>query len=439
MANTNTYIDKIVVPNGANTITASLVDSVSGYTKMFKVTLEYHNALNGQSSHYTVDKTYAEILAAYTAGDFVYLYDDTTTTAKNVVWLEAPLIAYNEDQGENGSFIFESHNQNGFICYEVFSDESVIVDTINLGGSSTDVQINNTSITSSGVANIVTNGTYNSSTNKVAVMSDVGIFEIPLYYSSGDYVTDVSWSDIADALDNGKLLYVSVDRNGDTYDAGSETYSSTIIYCTLIEAYGYYSNNPQLTFCGMSEEWEPVNPELFAVVILTPGSGDTVVVSLSYTNVAYATSAATATTATNANNINNSQFTNTSYVTYYLPFLNGYTAGNKKPYTHNGAALYTRVGTASAVGVAYLKLGNTTNSGTAGNMRGGIDLYAQSGAHYTRILTTNTLTADNTLTLPTGTGTVALTSDIPSVPNVLTGTSAPTSGQGSDGDIYIRY
>lgn len=439
MANTNTYIDKIVVPNGSDTITASLVDTVSGYTKMFKVTLEYHNALNGQPSHYTVDKTYAEILAAYTAGDFVYLYDATSTTAKSVVWVEAPLIAYNEDQDENGSFIFESHNQSGFICYEVFSDESVAVSAIGLGGSSTDVKINNTSITSSGVANIATNGTYNSSTNKIAVMSDVGIFEIPLYYSNGNYVTDLSWLDITNAWDDGKLLYVAVDRNGDTYDAGSETYSSSIIYCTLIEAYGYYGNNPQLTFCGMSEEWEPVSPELFAVVTLTPGNNNSVTAYLSYTNVAYATSAGTATTATNANNINNSQYTTTSYNTYYLPFLNDYTSANRKPYTHNGAALYTRVGTTSAVGGAYLKLGNTTNSGTAGNMRGGIDLYAQSGAYYTRIQTTNTMSANNTLTLPTATGTVALTSDIPSVPNVLTGTTAPTSGQGSDGDIYIRY
>lgn len=40
-------------------------------------------------------------------------------------------------------------------------------------GSSTDVQINGTSITASNVANIVTEGTYNSSSNKIATMSDV--------------------------------------------------------------------------------------------------------------------------------------------------------------------------------------------------------------------------------------------------------------------------
>ena len=40
-------------------------------------------------------------------------------------------------------------------------------------GTPTDVQINGSSITSSGTANIVTEGVYNSSTNKIATMSDV--------------------------------------------------------------------------------------------------------------------------------------------------------------------------------------------------------------------------------------------------------------------------
>lgn len=41
------------------------------------------------------------------------------------------------------------------------------------GGSSTDVQINGTSITSGGVANIITNSAYNASSNKIATMSDL--------------------------------------------------------------------------------------------------------------------------------------------------------------------------------------------------------------------------------------------------------------------------
>ncbi len=52
------------------------------------------------------------------------------------------------------------------------------------GGAATDVQINGTSITNNNVANIRTNGTYNSSTNKIATMSDLpsAITEISTQY-----------------------------------------------------------------------------------------------------------------------------------------------------------------------------------------------------------------------------------------------------------------
>lgn len=45
--------------------------------------------------------------------------------------------------------------------------------TIGGGGTATDVQINGVSITSNNVADIITEGTYNSSTNKIATMADV--------------------------------------------------------------------------------------------------------------------------------------------------------------------------------------------------------------------------------------------------------------------------
>lgn len=47
------------------------------------------------------------------------------------------------------------------------------IDVSGGGGTSTDVQINGTSITSNNVANILTNTAYDSSTNKIATMSDV--------------------------------------------------------------------------------------------------------------------------------------------------------------------------------------------------------------------------------------------------------------------------
>lgn len=46
-------------------------------------------------------------------------------------------------------------------------------DIIVTGGSATDVQINGTSITSGGIANIVTESAYNASTNKIATKSDI--------------------------------------------------------------------------------------------------------------------------------------------------------------------------------------------------------------------------------------------------------------------------
>lgn len=53
------------------------------------------------------------------------------------------------------------------------SNQTIALDAGGEGGTSTDVQINGTSITSSNVANIVTNSAYNASTNKIATMSDL--------------------------------------------------------------------------------------------------------------------------------------------------------------------------------------------------------------------------------------------------------------------------
>lgn len=56
------------------------------------------------------------------------------------------------------------------------------------GGTTTDVQVNGTSITSGGVANLITNTAYNSSTNKIATMADVDVLTITYTLISGtDY------------------------------------------------------------------------------------------------------------------------------------------------------------------------------------------------------------------------------------------------------------
>ena len=71
------------------------------------------------------------------------------------------------------------------------------------GGSSTDVRINGTSIVSNDIANIVTQGTYNASTNKIATMGDV----------SGK-------------LDTSKVKTTASTTAGDVYDV---TYINTMV------------------------------------------------------------------------------------------------------------------------------------------------------------------------------------------------------------------
>lgn len=56
-------------------------------------------------------------------------------------------------------------------------------------GTSTDVQVNGTSITLNGVANLITNTAYNSSTNKIATMSDVPTTYLKSASSSGNTLT----------------------------------------------------------------------------------------------------------------------------------------------------------------------------------------------------------------------------------------------------------
>jgi hypothetical protein len=71
-------------------------------------------------------------------------------------------------------------------------------------------------------------------------------------------------------------------------------------------------------------------------------------------------------------------------------------------------------GTTSAVGKAELTLGNATASGTAGNKQGSLVIYGSTAYKHT---ISGAPTADRTLTLPNKTGTIALTSDLPTVNN----------------------
>ena len=65
------------------------------------------------------------------------------------------------------------------------------------GGSATDVQVNGTSITSGGVANLLTETAYNSSTNKIATMSDLPTVptNISSFTNDSGYITSYTETD----------------------------------------------------------------------------------------------------------------------------------------------------------------------------------------------------------------------------------------------------
>lgn len=91
-----------------------------------------------------------------------------------------------------------------------------------------------------------------------------------------------------------------------------------------------------------------------------------------------------------------------------------------------GVRMRLQKGTTSAVGQAMLMLGNNIASGTAKNMQGSILMYA-STTYYGKI-SEAVLTDNRTWTMPDKTGTVALTSDIPSFSVTSSGTGPVVTG-----------
>ena len=128
-----------------------------------------------------------------------------------------------------------------------------------------------------------------------------------------------------------------------------------------------------------------------------------------------ATSATNATNAVNAQALNDVSTTNPSSASTYFPIWTA-NIGSGTAYTprgNDGLRYLTKEGTTSSDGYGGLRLGNTTNSGTAGNKWGFLDLYPKTGAYYTRVKAADTMTANRTIDFPDNDGTVALTSDIP--------------------------
>lgn len=101
---------------------------------------------------------------------------------------------------------------------------------------------------------------------------------------------------------------------------------------------------------------------------------------------------------------------------YDAVIANNFALYDSNGLNNGGLRLYT-TGTSSTVGDSRLTLGNSTKSGTAGNSKGKIIMYGSSSG-YSTIQPGYNSTSNITLTLPSSTGTIALTSQIPSVPDL---------------------
>lgn len=111
----------------------------------------------------------------------------------------------------------------------------------------------------------------------------------------------------------------------------------------------------------------------------------------------------------------------TGYLALCVPALSATT--NQKPKAPSGYMLSIKNGTSSAVGHAFIRLGNDKASGSANNKCGKIRLYSQKTKYVDLVTTANMTTADRTITLPDADGTIALTSNIPTKTSDLTNDS----------------
>ena len=112
----------------------------------------------------------------------------------------------------------------------------------------------------------------------------------------------------------------------------------------------------------------------------------------------------------------------TSTTGYYPIMVTG--ATNQQPKYSSKSAFKFNItnGTASDNGWSSICIGNNIASGTANNMKGYLTLY--SAGTYRTNLSTNTITANTDVYLPTTSGTLALTSQIPTITDTYSGTSS---------------
>ncbi len=94
---------------------------------------------------------------------------------------------------------------------------------------------------------------------------------------------------------------------------------------------------------------------------------------------------------------------------YYIPFSSSSSSSATGLCANNGIKYWTLEGTTGAIGISELILGNSAKTGTAGNKQGQITIYG-TGTGYTVVKPGNNTDTNITITLPSSSGTIALTS-----------------------------
>lgn len=143
----------------------------------------------------------------------VYLGLDTNTNAENAnmaivsantasyidmgrpnVDYDFRIIKWNQAGNTNAQLVYGG-NASGTITIPQKTGTMALTSDIP-SSSGTDVQINGTSIVSNGVANILTNTAYNSSSNKIATMSDIPATYVSTVNGSSGAITDVAKTNV---------------------------------------------------------------------------------------------------------------------------------------------------------------------------------------------------------------------------------------------------
>lgn len=151
-------------------------------------------------------------------------------------------------------------------------------------------------------------------------------------------------------------------------------------------------------------------------------SGRTYIQSLTLDTYGHVTGISTA-TETVTNTDTKLQVAEVTSGTSYYPIVGTGTAAATRQYDTTGFLYSSSAGTTSAIGSSTIVLGNNTKSGVANNKQGVLYLYGTTT--YGVSIVAGALTAVRTLTLPDANGTVALTSQIPTIP---TATQSATTG-----------